>query len=230
MQVSYLLLDLDDTIYPASSGFHREIDRRMTEYVARFLNVSLEEAAARRKVYWEQYGTTLKGLLRHHNFSRVDEYLDHVHPTNLQDYILMDPHVAEILASIPLRKSILTNSPREHALRVLDYLGIRDQFEHIFDLRFNGYEGKPGRAAYTRALEAIGRRPEEVLFVDDKLSYLLPFRRMGGRILLVSEAEDAEAAAQQVPRIGSIHELPVYLGLRSPGPAAGAPAGAPDAR
>src|SRR5512138_2655739 len=99
MRTSYLLLDLDDTIYPASSGFHREIDRRMTEYVARFLNVSLEEAGARRQAYWRRYGTTLKGLLSQHEFDRVDEYLAHVHPTNLEDFILLDPRIGALLDS-----------------------------------------------------------------------------------------------------------------------------------
>ncbi len=213
MRVSYLLLDLDDTIYPASSGFHQEIDRRMTEYVARFLNVSLDEATTRRKSYWRRYGTTLKGLLSQHAFDRVDEYLAHVHPTNLQDYILLDPHVGALLDSIPLPKSILTNSPREHAVRVLDYLGIRDRFEHIFDLRFNGFDGKPIRSAYGRALETVGRRAEEVLFVDDRLEYLLPFREMGGHVVLVSEEAEAEAAASGVPRIRSLHELPAFMGF-----------------
>ena len=219
MQVSYLLLDLDDTVYPASSGFHQEIDRRMTEYVARYLNVPLEEAATRRKSYWKRYGTTLKGLLSQHGFNRVDEYLAHVHPTNLQDFILHDPGLGALLDSLPMPKSILTNSPQEHALRVLDYLGVRDRFEHIFDLRFNGYEGKPVRSAYARALEKIGRRPEEVLFADDLLEYLLPFREMGGHVVLVGERTGVEDEAGRlgVPRLRSLYELPTLMGVRSGG-------------
>lgn len=219
MQVSYLLLDLDDTVYPASSGFHQEIDRRMTEYVARFLNVSLEEAATRRKSYWKRYGTTLRGLLDHHGFDRVDEYLAHVHPTNLQDFILLDPGLGALLDSLPMPKAILTNSPREHALRVLDYLGVRDRFEHIFDLRFNEYQGKPLRSAYARALDRIGRSPGEVLFADDLLEYLLPFRGMGGQVALVGEGAGTadEARRLGIPCLRSLHELPALVGVRSGG-------------
>ena len=38
------------------------------------------------------------------------------------------------------------------------------------------YQGKPLRSAYARALDRIGRSPGEVLFADDLLEYLLPFR------------------------------------------------------
>ena len=55
------------------------------------------------------------------------------------------------------------------------------------------------------------RDPEEVLFIDDRLAYLLPFQLMGGQVLLVSANGREEAKSHMVPVIGDIKELPDFL-------------------
>lgn len=131
-----------------------------------------------------------------------------------------------MLAAMPLPKSVLTNSPLEHALRILEYLGIGGHFERVFDIRFNGLSGKPSAEVYERVLRALNRKPQEVLLIDNRLDYLLAFREMGGQVLLVDEggvggqapngssrqpASDP-ALSGEVPRIRDIMQLPAYLG------------------
>jgi putative hydrolase of the HAD superfamily len=213
MPPAYLLCDLDETLYPASCGLMQAVSARMSAFVAEYLGVGREEAARIRSRLRVVYGTTLTGLMREHGLQVAEQYLAYTHDVPVADFLTEDPRLSEALASIPLPKSVLTNSPLEHAERVLNRLGIRDRFERVFDLRFNGFTGKPDPAVYGRALGELGRSAPEVLLVDNHLDYLAPFRAMGGRVLLIDEGGDG-AARDGVPTLSDIKELPAYLAAR----------------
>ena len=165
-------------------------------------------AAALRLVH----GTTLTGLMREYGLEVAEQYLAYTHDVPVESYLSEDPGLAAAMSSIPLPKSVLTNSPLEHAERVLKRLGVRPLFERIFDLRFNGYTGKPDAGVYARALGELGRRAEEVLMVDNHLDYLAPFRAMGGSVLLIDEIGDSgDGLSDGVPRLRDIKELPAFL-------------------
>jgi len=119
--------------------------------------------------------------------------------------------LVKMLSELPVPKSVFTNSPMEHTLRVLDFLEIRDQFEHIFDLRFNQLLGKPNISAFQRVLDALAMQPQEVLLVDDRLDALLVFMEMGGRAVLVDESGTRASIPNGTPRISDVKELPRYL-------------------
>lgn len=210
MPPAYLLCDLDETLYPTSCGLMQAVSARMSAFVAEHLGVGREEAARIRSRLRVVYGTTLTGLMREYGLQVAEQYLAYTHDVPVADFLAEDPRLAEALASIPLPKSVLTNSPLEHAERVLNRLGIRGQFERVFDLRFNGFTGKPDPAVYSRALGVVGRRAAEVLLVDNHLDYLAPFRAMGGQVLLIDEGGDG-SAQDGVPTLGDIKELPAYL-------------------
>ncbi len=211
MQPAYILFDLDETLYPASSGLMKEVGRRMTEYVSGFLKVDPEKALSLRRELTRKYGTTLKGLLVEYDLGTAEEYLEYCHPTDVNKYLSRDPELAQVLTALAVPKSILTNSPLEHAERVLVYLQVRNCFEHIFDVRFNNLSGKPDPEIYLKTLSTLKRDPEEVLFIDDRLAYLLPFQSMRGQVLLVSANGREEAQSHRVPVIGDIKELPDFL-------------------
>jgi putative hydrolase of the HAD superfamily len=214
MPPAYLLCDLDETLYPTSCGLMQAVSARMSAFVAEYLGVGREEAARIRSRLRVVYGTTLTGLMREYGLQVAEQYLAYTHDVPVADFLAADPRLSEALASIPLPKSVLTNSPLEHAERVLNRLGIRGQFERVFDLRFNGFTGKPDPAVYARALGALGRRPAEVLLVDNHLDYLAPFRAMGGQVLLIDEGGDG-TAQDGVPTLGEIKELPAWLAAQA---------------
>ena len=56
----------------------------------------------------------------------------------------------------------------------------------------------------------------EVLFVDDRLDYLLPFHGLGGRVLLCAEngGQPAEGGSPEIERIASLKQLPELLAGR----------------
>ena len=60
------IFDLDNTLYPASARLFPQIDRRMQAFISEALKLSLDDALILQKQYYRQYGTTLRGLVRHH--------------------------------------------------------------------------------------------------------------------------------------------------------------------
>ncbi|MBU8913144.1 MAG: pyrimidine 5'-nucleotidase [Spirochaetales bacterium] len=204
--IQYLLLDLDNTVYPESSGLGRFMGARMGEFMVRHLDVSHERAVELRRSGLARHGTTLKWLIQEHDLTEIEEFIEFVHPTNLGEFLTDEDRRAaqDTLDEIDLPASILTNAPKEHAERVLRWLGIRGRFEHVFDIRFNSLAGKPALSAYSRALENAGAEPGSTLFADDVLQYLLPFRDLGGHAVHVA----AESAREPgISTIGSIAEL-----------------------
>jgi putative hydrolase of the HAD superfamily len=209
--ITYLLFDLDETLYPSSSGMVGEISRRMTRYVSRFLNLDEKSAARLRRDLSRRHGTTLTGLMNEHAFKDPESYLEFAHPADVERFLRKDPDLVSALGSIPLPKSILTNAPAEHARRILKYLEIETFFERIFDIRMSGFRGKPERGVYLRVLAELGREASEVLFIDNRLDYLLAFREIGGRIVWVVDPSMKAEADQEVPRIAHVKELPGFL-------------------
>jgi len=204
--IDYLLFDLDDTLYPASCGLGLEMNRRMSAFVAEYLEVDLTAANELRSEARERYGTTLSWLRTEHGLEDVDPYMDAVHPADLSPWIT-DAHAREaqsVLEMIDLPAAILTNGPREHAERVLDRLGIAGRFDRLFDLRENDFEGKPAISAYRRVIDELAITPESTLFVDDMVQYLLPFRDLGGMIVHMGAPGSAEP---QIPAISTLRDL-----------------------
>lgn len=212
--IQTLLLDLDNTIYPASSGVAAELSRLINLYTARHLGVSEEEALVQRRGKFHEYGTTMKWLQQEHGLKDYEDFFKKVHPPRIEDFLTPDPRVAETLKAITLPMAIFTNAPEEHARRVTDFYGITEMFARFFDIRYHQLKGKPHRECYQRVLNALDWQPETTLLVDDQTLYLAGFREMGGQTLLIREAEPAVSApadGAEYPEIRHITELPDYL-------------------
>lgn len=210
MKIKHLLIDCDNTLYPSCSGLFKEISNRMTNYVSTLLNMSKENAYILRKELGMAYGTTLNGLIKTKNFNNEEDFLKKVHPDDLSEYIEEDPGIKETLSAISIPMSIYTNSPKEHAERVVKRLDLNGLFENIYDIRFSNYDGKPAESSFRLVLSEISANPEEVLFIDDLKHYLLPFKEMGGHILQVRDGKNGDMD-DSVPGIKNIKELPGYL-------------------
>jgi putative hydrolase of the HAD superfamily len=183
--IRHLLFDLDETLYTDTSGLFLEVGDRIEAWTARALGVSREEAQRLRRVYYETYGTTMAGLLHEHPEVNVDDFLDYVHDVDVSRYLKPDPALAEMLAELPVPKSIFTNSITDWAERVTRQLGIRDCFEHIFDVRSMGYRCKPNMHAFTSVLKRLGLPGEACVMLDDQVTYLRGAAQIGIRTILV---------------------------------------------
>jgi putative hydrolase of the HAD superfamily len=200
------LFDLDDTLYHHSVGMGDEIVSRMNGYVARYLGIEPEEAFALRRKEAVKYGTTLEWLRAEKGFVDVESYFAAVHPEGEEHMLGPDLELARVLDSLDLPKAVLTNSPSEHAHRVLAKLGVADRFESIYDIRFNDLRGKPWPDAYRRACESSGSTVGETVFVDDLPKYVRGFLDLGGTAFLIDESR--RFPDDDLPRIESLAELP----------------------
>jgi putative hydrolase of the HAD superfamily len=199
MHIDTILFDLDNTLYPVSSGIMQTLDTRIIEYVCRRLQITEEQALALRQEYLATYGTTLRGLHEHYGVEH-EEYLAYVHDFATDAFIDSDAELDHLLGQIQARKAVLTNSPSEHAERVLRRLGIAQHFSHIFDIRFLAFQPKPHAAGYQRALDILNARGPHSALVEDTLRNLAPARALGMTTVFLTDHPD-DAVREQADLI-----------------------------
>jgi len=205
----HLLLDLDNTLYPASDAMDKGITKRMMDFVASYLNLPLEEAIALRKEGLPAYGTTLEWLKACHGLTDEGAYFTAVHPENEIEELTPDPSLRPYLLSLGLPLTLLTNAPMAHAKRVLDFFNIGDIFIGVFDLTFHKGRGKPHPESFLDTLARVGFSVEETLFVDDHPKYVRGYKALGGKAVLVDEQGRYQSLETEEGfcRIHSIYDL-----------------------
>lgn len=207
--INYILFDMDNCLYPASSGLCAEMDKRISRFVADLLSLPLSEAAVLRKENVQTYGTTMKWLTDCKGFTDIDEYNKVIHPPDVENFLKPTENLNRMLENLPCPASVLSNAPKLHADRVLGYLGIEKYFENIFHLGFSGTAGKPFPETYQRALDRCKAEASTTLFIDDVPGYLTAFRELGGQVLLVDEKRHHRD--KNLPSVSSILDLPDHL-------------------
>lgn len=196
-----VFLDLDDTLYPPSSGVWQAIGERIQAFMMDRLKLTYDEATQLRRRYFEQYGTTLNGLWHHHAVDPED-YLAYVHAVPLEEMIHPDPDLSSMLRELPQKRVIFTNANRRHAERVLACLGVSAQIDVIIDLFALEMTNKPEMAAYGRALELAGETdPRACVLADDLPRNLVPARALGMTTVLVGPEQQDGAADVRIERI-----------------------------
>ena len=167
VNITTIFFDLDDTLYPADSGLWQQIRERIGLYMLHRLHIPAEHIQTLRRQYFEQYGTTLRGLQAHYNFEMAD-YLAYVHDVPLSDYIRPDPLLHSALEAIPARKFIFTNADVSHAKRVLNVLQLEDCFDGIIDVVAINPYCKPMPQSFAIALKTAGETdPRRCAMIDD---------------------------------------------------------------
>jgi putative hydrolase of the HAD superfamily len=200
MALQVVLFDLDNTIYPSASGLMQSIDGRIGEYVQQILGIDEEEALRMRRHYYAEFGTTLRGLRHHHHHVEIESYLQYVHDVAIDAFLASDSRLDALLAELPARKVIFTNSPREYAERVLKTLGLAHHFERLFDVRYFDFVGKPDPACYAQVLRELGISGHEAMMVEDTVQNLPPAKELGMVTVLIHESLDSSPDADYVVR------------------------------
>ena len=167
MRFTTLFFDLDDTLYPASTGLWPVLKERMTRYMCERLCIPEADVPLLREQYFKMYGTTLRGLQERHKVNTVD-YLAYVHDVPLSDYLTPDPVVREVIASLPTRNLIFTNSDVAHARRVLTALELDDLFDTIVDVNAIAPYCKPMPESFAIAMDLANEPdPRKCVMIDD---------------------------------------------------------------
>jgi len=210
MPFDLAIIDLDNTLYAADSGVFARMDKRMTAFVAHELGVDNDEADRLRVKYWKKYGTTLRGMMLHHDMD-AEPFLQDVHDINAHEILNEDQALDTALQRLPARKVIHTNGIREHAEKILEALGIAHHFDKIYDIRFNNYTPKPCKQTLSRLIEAEGCTPARTLVVDDMADNLQVACELGCKTVWITR----ESGNRWDFHIPNVHRLPDVLGIDS---------------
>ena len=177
------VFDLDNTLYPHHLNLWQQVDERIREYVARFLDVGREEAFRVQKDYYRRYGTTMRGLMTEHGLN-PDDFLDFVHEID-HSPLTPDAELGAAIEALPGRKLILTNGTRKHAEAVTRRLAIGHHFEGVFDFVAAELEPKPAPQTYDRFLAAHGVDAARAAMFEDLARNLAVPHALGMTTVLV---------------------------------------------
>ncbi|XP_009779692.1 suppressor of disruption of TFIIS [Nicotiana sylvestris] len=126
-----LLFDLDDTLYPLSTGLASSVRKNIEDYMVEKLGIEQSKIAELGNLLYKNYGTTMAGLRAIGYDFDYDEYHSFVHGRLPYENLRPDPVLRSLLLSLPIRKVIFTNADKVHALKALNRLGLEDCFEGI---------------------------------------------------------------------------------------------------
>jgi len=171
------IFDLDNCLYPASTGLFALIDERMGSYIQRLLECDAPEARRVQKAHFHEHGTTLAGLMKEHGVDPHD-FLEDVHAIPL-DRVCRDDRLVDSLSRLPGRRFVFTNGDAPYARRVLEAIGAHDSFDELHDIHASSYRPKPDPHGYELLLDRFDIDPERAVLVDDMAANLAPARALG---------------------------------------------------
>jgi putative hydrolase of the HAD superfamily len=177
------VFDLDNTLYPHDVNLWQQIDVRIRDFIADFLQLSPQQAFRVQKDYYRRYGTSMRGLMIEHGLE-PDTFLDFVHAID-HSPLQPNPALGAAIANLKGRKLILTNGTRSHARAVLERLDIAPYFDDVFDIVAAELEPKPLPQIYQRFLAVHQVDPRRAAMFEDLARNLSVPRTLGMTTVLV---------------------------------------------
>ncbi len=171
------IFDLDNTLYPASTGLFTLIDERMGAFIQRLLECDPVEAKRVQKAHFHEHGTTLAGLMRSHGVD-PHAFLEDVHAIPL-DRVGRDERLGAGLRRLPGRLFVFTNGDAPYARRVLEAIGVHEHFHDLHDIHASELRPKPDPHGYALLCSRFGIDPESAVLVEDMAANLAPAKALG---------------------------------------------------
>ncbi|KAA3652609.1 MAG: pyrimidine 5'-nucleotidase [Proteobacteria bacterium] len=204
------LFDLDDTLHQASAHIFPHINRSMTEYIMQHLAVDEAAANRLRTDYWQRYGATLLGLMRHHDtdpahFLRETHRFDRLH-----ELVVFDRALRHCLKRLPGRKIVFSNGPSDYAHAVLGVMDLHRSIDGLCAIEQMRLHPKPMRRAFHHLMRDHRLYPARCILVEDSLANLKAAKRLGMRTVWISRASGRPSYVDcQLP---SVLALPRAMG------------------
>jgi putative hydrolase of the HAD superfamily len=189
------IFDLDLTLYGPEHNIMEQVRNRIALFVEDYFEIDSEAAHKIRHAYWQQYGTTLGGLMAEHGVD-LHAYLDFVHDVDLS---LLKPceRLRSGIEALPGRKLVFTNADAPYAERILAARGLGKLFEGMLDIHQMEHRPKPATESYARLCSMFDIRPETALFVEDSAHNLEPAKAMGMTTVWVNHSNDKDAGKER---------------------------------
>ncbi|XP_059311038.1 uncharacterized protein C24B11.05 [Lycium ferocissimum] len=217
-----LLFDMDDTLYPLSSGVNLACRKNIEEYMLHQLNIEETEVPKMCLELYKEYGTTMAGLKELGYEFDNDKFHEFVHGRLPYEVLKPDPLLGNLLLSMPQRKIIFTNGDKAHAIRVLSRLGLGDCFEGIicFETLNPPSEDtdddeaasrrrilcKPSVKAMEAAIRIANLDPNKTIFFDDSPRNIASGKQAGLHTVIVGTSALVAGADHALRSIHNIKE------------------------
>jgi putative hydrolase of the HAD superfamily len=183
------IFDLDNTLHNATPHIFPHINRAMTAYLQQHLQLDETAAGELRRHYWQRYGATLLGLMRHHA-TDPGHFLWHTHQfPDLKRMVVREPLLRHALRRLPGRKFVFSNAPVHYAQAVLRAIGVSEVFDAVFSIESVRFRPKPDVYGFLRLCRTHHLRPRRCIMVEDSLENLRTAKRLGMKTVWVSAAE-----------------------------------------
>ena len=186
-KIKYWLFDLDNTLYSGQTKVFDQVDKKMSSYISKKLNIPVEEAKKIQKEYFHKYSTTLSGMMKHHNID-ANEFLEFVHDVNL-DFLKQDKELEIEISRIKGKKIIFTNGSKAHAKNVTKKIGIDKLFDGVFDIVESNFIPKPSLEAYKMLIQKYKIEPQYCILVEDIARNLKPAHELGMKTVWIKNDE-----------------------------------------
>ncbi|GAA5822654.1 hypothetical protein JCM3770_002856 [Rhodotorula araucariae] len=206
-----VLFDIDNCLYSKDAGIAEMMKGKIRAYFRR-LGLSDEEAKDLHSHYYREYGLAIRGLVRHHAVDALDYDKNCDASLPLDEALKDDPKLRQLLSDIDRDKChvwALTNAYKVHATRVLNLLGVADQFEGVISCDYGAgdFSCKPEAAFFNEALLHISDPPPPVsslYFIDDSALNICGAHALGwGHCVLFDEGGSEEV------RLGGLDKVPL---------------------
>jgi putative hydrolase of the HAD superfamily len=185
------IFDLDNTLHNAAPHIFPHINRAMTEYLQRHLGLDEGAATELRRHYWQRYGATLIGLMRHHA-TDPRHFLWHTHQfSDLERMLVREPQLRVTLRRLPGRKFVFSNAPVHYSRAVLKVLAVADLFDGVFSIEHTRYRPKPDSYGFLRLCRLNHLRPQRCIMVEDSLENLRTAATLGMKTVWVTKVARA---------------------------------------
>jgi putative hydrolase of the HAD superfamily len=187
------IFDLDNTLHDATPHIFPHMNEAMTQYVQTALGLDADAANELRRQYWQRYGATLLGLMRHHG-TEPSHFLRETHRfPELERMLVCEPQLRSTLRRLPGRKFIFSNAPVHYSRAVLKALCIADLFDAVFSIERTRYRPKPDAHGFLRLTRANHLKARRCIMVEDTLVNLRTAKKLGMKTVWVSLEKRAPA-------------------------------------
>jgi len=199
------IFDLDNTLHNATPHIFPHINRSMTAYLQEHLQMEENVANDLRVYYWQRYGATMTGLMRHHG-TDPDHFLWHTHQfPDLPNMVLREPRLRHVLKALPGSKVVFSNAPQQYAHAVLSLLRIDDLFDEVMAVEHTCYRPKPDRFGFMRLMKRHRVRAAQCVMVEDSVENLFTAKRLGMRTVWVNPGNKSAPCVDV--KIGDVMQL-----------------------
>jgi len=171
------IFDLDNTLYPHGSEVLAQAEMRICSFIENHFGLSPADAWRLQKDCLRVEGSTLSGLVKRFAID-PEPYLAFVNDVDVTT-LTPAPELKRALARLPGKRAVFTNNCANYAARVLDRLGVAEEFDAVCDIRTIGFAAKPSRSAYETVVARMGVPGQRSVMFEDSERNLLPAHAMG---------------------------------------------------